>query len=128
MNAGVNTPNIKPETRPQPSNRGTRMFCGLFILIGAVAIGCGAWTLLRSLRCQHWPTTEGLIEAAEMGVQSGSDSGSDDTYSANVSYDYQVAGIHYKGTRLAFGAMSASSDYAQGILDRYPVGNKVPVY
>lgn len=126
MNAGPKAPNIKPESRPQPSNRGTRMFLGLFMVVGVIAIGCGAWTLLRSLRCEHWPTTEGVIETAEMGRQSSNDGG--DTYSANVSYSYQVAGIHYVGTRLAFAAMSASSGYARGILDRYPVGKKVPVH
>jgi len=128
MNAGAKAPNIKPETRPDRSKRDTRAFCGLFMVIGVIAIGCGAWTFLRSLRCEHWPTTEGVVEAAEIGVQSGSDSDSGDTYSANVSYNYQVAGIRYEGTRLAFGAMSASSDYAQGILSRYPVGKKVLVH
>jgi hypothetical protein len=131
MNAGAKTPNIKPETRPDRSKRNTRAFCGLFMLIGAVAIGCGAWTLLRSLRCQHWPTTEGVIEEAEMEQHETADTeqqSSSFTYSANVSYSYQVAGIHYEGTRLAIGAMSASSNYARGILDRYPVGKKVSVH
>jgi len=127
MNAGAKVPHIKPETRPQPSNRGTRMFLGLFIVVGAIAIGCGAWTLLlRSLPCQHWPTTEGVIESAQMKTHSGSDDG--DTYSANITYAYDVADIRYEGKRLAFGAMSASSDYAQGILDRYPVGRNVSVH
>jgi hypothetical protein len=102
------------------------MFLWLFILIGAIAIGCGAWTLLRSLRCARWPITEGTIEAAEMRRQSGSHGS--DTYSANITYEYHVADVHYESTRLAFGAMSASSEYARGILNRYPVGKKVPVH
>jgi hypothetical protein len=86
------TPDIELEPKPQPYNRSTRAFLGLFILIGVIAIGCGAWTLLRSLRCAHRPTEEGVIQTAEMGRQSSSDGG--DTYSANISYDYQAAGIH----------------------------------
>jgi hypothetical protein len=120
------THSIQPETPPDRSKRSTRAFFGLFMLIGVVAIGCGAWTLLRSLRCAHWPTTEGVIESAEMGRQSSNDGG--DTYSANITYEYHVADVHYESARLAFGAMSASPEYAQGILNRYPVGKKVLVH
>ena len=111
---------------PSPSNRSIRIFLGLFILIGVGALGGGVWTLIRSLRCEHWPTTEGVIEQAELKYHS-SDHGSG-SYSASITYDYQVAGVHYPGTRLAFGEMSSSSGYAQGILDRFPVGKKVRVY
>ena len=111
---------------PQTSNRSMRAFLWLFLLVGMGAIACGIWTLAQSLRCRHWPTTEGVIQSAKMESHSGSENG--DTYSASISYDYQVAGTYYTGTRLAFGAMSASSKYAQRILDRYPVGKKVPVH
>jgi hypothetical protein len=111
---------------PQASNRGARAFTWLFIVIGVVAIGCGAWNLLRSLRCAQWPTTEGVIETAKMERHSGGKHG--DTYSASISYDYQVAGVHHLGTRLAFGAMSSSPKYAQSILNRYPVGKRVQVH
>ena len=111
---------------PSPSNRSIRIFLGLFILIGVGALGGGVWTLIRSLRCEHWPTTEGVIEQAELKYHS-SDHGSG-SYSASITYDYQVAGVHYPGTRLAFGEMSSSSGYPQGILDRFPVGKKVRVY
>jgi hypothetical protein len=120
------TPQLENEPKRRASNRGTRAFLGLFILVGVAALGCGAWTLLQSLRCERWPTAEGMIETAEMRRESGSHGSH--TYSANISYNYQVAGIRYDGTRLAFGAMSASSEYAQGILKRYPVGKKVPVH
>ena len=120
------TPSITLETGRKSSDRGPRLFLWLFIVIGVVAIGCGAWTLLRSMRCARWPTAEAVIESAEMGRHSGNDDG--DTYSADISYQYQVAGVHYEGTRLAFGEMTASPEYAQGILKRYPVGKKVPVH
>jgi len=48
--------------------------------------------------------------------------------SASISYNYQVAAANYAGTRLAFGGMSSSTAYVQGILDRFPVGKKVPVF
>jgi hypothetical protein len=115
---------------PQPSVRrvpmALRIFLSLFILAGAVAVGAGCWNLFRGLRCKNWPTAEGVVDRAEMKSHSGNKGGV--TYSADITYHYNVAGGYHTGTRLAFGAMSSSSSYAQGILDRYPVGAKVPVY
>jgi Protein of unknown function (DUF3592) len=110
----------------QPSIRSTRLFCGLFILMGVGAIGAGGWILVQGLRCEFWPTTDGVIQTAEMNYHSGNHGGV--TYSADVTYKYQVAGVNYTGTRLAFGQMSSSSEYARRILDRYPVGQKVSVH
>jgi hypothetical protein len=120
------TPSIKLEPARKSSDRGPRMFLWLFMVIGVVAIGCSAWTMLRSIQCAHWPTAEAVIQSADMARHSADKGG--DTYSANLSYEYQVAGVRYQGTRLAFGAMTASPEYAQGILQRYPVGKKVPVH
>jgi hypothetical protein len=45
-----------------------------------------------------------------------------------VTYGYEVAGARYTGTKVSIGQMSSSSEYAQGILNRYPVGQKVSVH
>ena len=50
------------------------------------------------------------------------------TYSAEVTYSYQVAGATYTAGKVAIGQMSSSAEYAQGILNRYPVGKKVSVH
>ena len=110
----------------QVSNRGVRLFCWLFIAIGLVAVGAGVWTLIKSIRTERWPVTDGVIQSAEMKSHSGSKGGT--TYSAEVTYTYQVNGVRYKGNKVAIGQMSASPEYAQGILNRYPVGKKVSVH
>ncbi len=113
-----------PRSRPVPP--GLRLFPGLFIVIGLIVLGVGVVNLERSFRCGSWPTVEGVIELADMQSQTGGENGT--TYSADISYGYQVAGKHYTGQRVAFGSMPASASYAQRILDRFPVGKKVRVY
>ena len=88
------------------------IFLSLFILAGAVAVGAGFWNLFRGLRCESWPSVEGVVDQAEMKSHSGNKGGV--TYSAEISYHYQVAGTNYTGARLAFGTMSSSASRAQG--------------
>jgi len=109
----------------QMSSRGTQLFCSLFIVIGLVAVGVGVWLLIKSLRAEQWPVADGIVQSAEMKSHSGDDS---TTYSAEVTYAYQVAGATYTAGKVAIGQMSASAEYAQGILNRYPVGKKVSVH
>jgi hypothetical protein len=108
------------------SSRGTQLFCSLFIVIGLVAVGVGVWILTKSLRAENWPVTDGLIQSAEMKSHQGSKGGT--TYSAEVTYTFQVAGTGYTGNKVAIGQMSASAEYARRILDRYPVGKKISVH
>ena len=103
-----------------------RLFPGVFILIGLIVLGFGVWNLMRSLGSEHWPVVNGTVQSATMQRHSSSKGGS--TYSAELAYDYEIAGSHYTGRRLAFGTMSSSAAYAQGILNRYPVGQKVAVH
>jgi uncharacterized protein (TIGR03435 family) len=110
----------------QMSNRGAQLFCSLFIVIGLVAVGTGIWLLTKSLRAEGWPVTDGIVQSAEMKSHSGNHGGT--TYSAEVTYSYQVAGASYTGDKVSIGQMSSSSEYARGILNRYPVGKKVSVH
>lgn len=91
-----------------------------------VVIGVGVNLAFQSILCTSWPTTEGIIRTAQMGRHRGNKGGT--TYSADVSYNYSVGGSRYTGTKVAFGMMSSSSGYAQGVLNRYPVGANVPVH
>jgi uncharacterized protein (TIGR03435 family) len=110
----------------QMSSRGAQLFCSLFIVIGLVVVGVGVWLLTKSLRAEHWPVTDGIVQSAEMKSQTGNHGST--TYSAEVTYTYQVAGATYTAGKVAIGQMSSSVDYAQGILNRYPVGKKVSVH
>ncbi len=110
----------------QMSNRGTQFFCSFFIVIGLVAVGIGIWTLAKSIRSENWPVTDGVIQSAEMKSHEESEGGT--THSAEVTYTYQVAGTSYTGDKVSIGQMSSSSEYAQGILNRYPAGKRVSVH
>ena len=81
--------------------------------------------LFNSLRSERWPVTEGVILTAKMQSHSGEHG---DTYSTAVTYEYRVVGEKYTGNKIAIGAMSSSSSYAHGVLDRYPVGKQVVVH
>jgi hypothetical protein len=107
------------------SSRGAQVFLSLFIIVGLVVMGAGVWMLIKSLRSEQWPVTDGVILTAEMKSHSGEHG---DTYSANVTYDYQVAGVKFIGKKISIGQMSSSTSYAQEILNRYPVGKKVSVH
>jgi Protein of unknown function (DUF3592) len=115
---------------PQPSIRRMPVvlwiFLSLFILAGLGGVGAGCWNVYRGLRCESWPTTEGVVDRAAMTSHTSNKGGV--TYSADISYHYQAAGTYHTGTRLAFGTMSSSYNYAQEILSRYPVGARVPVH
>lgn len=104
---------------------GVVIFFGLFILIGLIALGAGIWNLSRSLGCKSWPTVTGTVTQSQMQSHRSRHGA---TYSADIGYNYSVAGTNYTGKRLAFGTMSASMAYAQGILKRFPVGKQVPVH
>jgi len=110
----------------QISNRGTQLFCWLFIVIGLASAGAGVWMLAKSLRSEHWPSTSGIVRSAEMKSHSGNHGSR--TWSAEVTYTYQVAGTDYTGDKVSIGAMSSSSESARGILNRYPAGKNVSVH
>jgi len=109
----------------QASNRGVQLFCWLFIIIGVVAMSAGVGSLMKGLRTENWPVTDGVIQSAHQEAHSGNHG---TTYSAEVTYIYQVSGVSYDGRKISIGQMSSSSQYAQKILDRYPVGKRVSVH
>ena len=110
----------------QVSNRNVQLFCWVFIALGLAVVGAGVWTLIKSLRTESWPVTDGVIQSTR--EKSHSDSDGSTTYSAEVTYTYEVAGVKYDGDKISIGQMSSSSQYAQKILDRYPIGKKVSVH
>ncbi len=92
-----------------------RVIWWLSLLFGVFLMVCFTWYIFRSIQCQDWPTTEGVVEEANMN--SGN-------HPASFSYSYQIAGKNYTGTRLGF----AESNDPKVILNRFHVGQKVSVY
>lgn len=108
------------------SSRGVQIFCGLFVVIGLAVVSAGVWTLIKSIRTESWPVTDGVIESAK--IQSHTSNKGGTSYAPEVTYTYRVAGVNYGGDKIAIGQMSSSSDYARSVLKRYPVGGKVTVH
>ena len=107
------------------SSRGLKLFCSLFIAVGLITVGVGVRLLIKSTRSENWPVIDGIVQSAKMTSHSDSDGS---TYSADVTYSYQVAGKSYTGRTIAIGQMSSSAEYARGVLNRYPVGKKTAVH
>lgn len=101
------------------------LFFWVFMILGLVTFSIGVCMAVKSIRSNYWPTTQGVIESAASHLNPNGKGGG--TYSVEIIYTYQIAGVDYTGNKIAIGQMSASSQYTQGILDRYPIGRKVSV-
>src|SRR5581483_3366011 len=115
---------MQPNQSKTPT--GLKALFWLFIGLGTILICNGTNLAFQSIRCIDLPTTEGTIRSSHVGWQRSNRGGT--THSAEVSYDYSVAGSRYTGTKVAIGAMSASSARAHSVVDHYPTGAKVPVH
>lgn len=79
---------------------------GVFILIGLVIVGFGAYSLKRAKAAEHWPTVQGSIVESRFETDSGDDT---TTYKTHVRYNYSVGGVDYSSKRIAFGYAGSSS-------------------
>ena len=80
---------------------------GVFIIIGIVIIGFGAYSLKRARAAEHWPTVQGAIVESRFETNSGDDT---TTYRTHVRYNYSVGGVEYSSKRIAFG-YAGSNNY-----------------
>lgn len=84
------------------------------------------YTLWRQVRAESWPTVSGVVTKSEVESHSDSDG---TTYSAEISFRYQVNGQANESDTWRFGAGSSSdSSEARGVVRRYPVGQPVTVH
>lgn len=122
---------------------GSRMILSLFM---AIIIAGGATMLVRSVRelnesreAMAWPTAPGQIVRSEMQVNTQSvrrrsgdgirRSSSEEWYTAQIEYEFAVAGTTHKGTRVSAvqGGNLADRPHVQKTLDKYPIGHAVQV-
>lgn len=85
-------------------------FLSLFFAVGLGLLGTGIFNLWRSTRAAGWPTAPGAITSLETrgtmgGPTTGRGTGGGGGASSKimVRYVYEVDGIEYEGTRIAFG-------------------------
>ena len=100
--------------------------CGLTLVLSGMTEAWRAWD------SQRWLTTSGTILASAIDFYSNS--GGEDVFSAEISYEYAPDQPGYEGqiltaSRINFGDISyGDSAVARAIVNRYPVGQTVTVY
>lgn len=107
------------------------------ILVFVICGGIGAYLLIRSLRfrqesrqAQKWPTITGLMlksEIVEDPIRNFAGS-IKVASSLDVSYQYEVKGKTYEGSKLCFGSPVFSYLDASNAAEQFQVGKKVPVH
>lgn len=109
------------------------LFSGTRMLVGTCRELRQSWESLA------WPTAPGTITRSQMKLSTldvrrrGEDgirrTFHEDTYTADVEYEFTVNGTIYKGTRITLiqGGTRADREHVQLTLDRYPVGHPVNV-
>ncbi len=103
-----------------------RIFLMIFLCVGLGLIIFGVLSIKTAKDSETWPSVQGVILDSRIAINHGDDS---TTYGADVSYRYAVEGHKYKGDKVTVSEMSTSSQTrASKIVQRYPIGKKVPVY
>jgi hypothetical protein len=127
--------------RPKPNNQpeingmklsfsGCLSSLGILLLFGLIGGGLSfwGWTILQDARASvSWPTAEGVVSSSEVDHSTDAEGG--DSYSPEVTYQYQVDGQNLANNQIKFGENSYSSRRkAEEIAAAYPVGKQVTVY
>jgi hypothetical protein len=82
--------------------------------------------LLADLGTGDWPETEGVITSSE--VYSSQDSEGGTTYCLDISYEYTVDNVKYKGYRVSYSSEDSCDSWSQNADEEYPEGKTIPVY
>ncbi len=106
------------------------LFSFLVLLFGLVTMGFGLRWWMHGREADRWPTVEGVVVFAQMATHFDEEHRRSTSYSANIGYSYEVAGGKYTSYQVSSDPIIGSSDpnFAQKILNRYPIGRKVSVH
>ena len=102
-------------------------FCAAFSLIGWLMIAQGVEQIRLTRSVMEWPTTQGIVESAEVYPTEGSQGA---RWRPHVIYSYAVGGRVVTATRLSLGKapMESQEVAAERFLTRYRPGSTVTVY
>jgi len=106
------------------------LFLSIFVIVGIVVAIQGKKMLATAKESANWPYVQGEVISSEMEVRKETDDdGTSVTYSAEVLFEYEVAGTVYSANRVSFGQYSSGAPgLARKILNKYPAGTVVKVY
>ncbi len=104
----------------------------IFLLIGGGILFLGIRNVSRAIASRHWPQTPGVVAQSSGSSEHVRDSdrrGSSTMYSADIRFQYQVAGREYSTSILHFGQTEGSGNSADAALRefRYPAGAPVTI-
>ena len=105
---------------------GVGVFGCIFAALGIAALCAGLIDLSRAKNSEHWPKAPGVIRFAKL-ERSEPDQGQSASYTANLVYEYEVAGRKYYGKVRRFGVLNGDIQQEASAAERYPVGTEVTV-
>jgi hypothetical protein len=98
----------------------------ILVAVGAALVALAVRNWIRGAASRDWPQSEAEIVRSFVLVNTDTDG---DTYTPTFEYDYQVAGVPHRGTRLRYGAIGSSNrKQAERTIAAYPVGSRHPVF
>jgi hypothetical protein len=107
------------------------VFSLVFVGIGAALLSYAFKMAAKAQRSLSWPSVDGEIAHSAVLYQSETSpgQGSSNTFKADISYRYKVAGRSYSSSKIALlDVASSSSRRADDLVGRYPDKSKVEVY
>lgn len=103
-------------------------FGAIFATVGVVVLTIGLVLTVRATRSSSWPAAPGTVTASEV-VRTRGDADSPDSFHAEITYRYTVAGRDYTADRVRFGSVGSSDRTgADRLVARYPVGAAVQAH
>jgi len=122
---------FKKQGRMQDVGRFIVLFAGaIFVIVGyLVAYVMGLPLIEQAKASSKWPTTSGLVLKSKVSSHRSNNSSSS-TYSAKVSYQYQVEGKKFESEMVWFGGDVSTSNKSmvRETVKKYPVDQKVIVH
>ncbi|MBF0381899.1 MAG: DUF3592 domain-containing protein [Magnetococcales bacterium] len=101
------------------------------ILLGATFLLFSIYPFMQYHKTSDWPTASATITQSELREGEPLFLGLGKIYHADISFVYQVAGKTINGNRVQYGIggkIYIFKRFAQGMVDRYPVGKSTKVY
>jgi hypothetical protein len=102
-----------------------------FVLLGVSFFVLSIYPFLQYQKTSEWPSVTGIITHSELSEGDTILLGLINIYRINITFDYTVADKKLSGNRIQYGIAGKTfifKRFAQGMVDRYPVGKSTPVY
>jgi hypothetical protein len=115
---------------PVPRFIAVRLVPALAVAVSLFFIYTGVESTRLAAESRGWPSVNGQVVGANVIEERQTSSGPRSvTYRPAIRYRYAVDGMEYEGERVSFGEYAtADRGDAEAVVQRYPVGRRLPVY